>query len=158
MLPDAAYQAESTEIDISSLVDGVGGVSHVSDASVSIGFGVVVINAGGIEESGSAAFDKETVPTYPPTWSLPPMSESATPPIIDTLGAYDIWLCFTHPVLTFGCEIQPVDDQAPRMFTARFYSGQTIAGTISENISGWSASFLTPSAIPLTSCKPCCNI
>ena len=118
-LPDAAYQASTTLIGLASISDGTP-LGSITDGTQTVTFDTILT--------------KETVGAYWSTWSSPPFSESSAPPILVSGGA-SLALSLALPSSIFGFELEP-DPFGPHDFTADFYSGATLVGSIAQTVDG----------------------
>lgn len=118
--PNEEYLNSTKKIDISTLVNG----SHYS--SITDGFQTI---------NFSPSVTKLTVPSGWATWSAPPFSESATPPVLYSNGSFSLTLNLNRPSCIFGFELEP-NPFANISFTVKFYSDQTLVGTITKVING----------------------
>jgi hypothetical protein len=127
--PTPAYQAQTTLIPITA-----------PDFTV-----VSSVTGGGLTVSFSQMMQARTVTPGDPsnwdTWSVPPNSENATPRILFTGPAgmnqtqTSVTLSFSHPVSTFGVEMQPNNFDIYSL-TADFYNGVTLLGSITRLVDG----------------------
>ncbi|MFZ0935515.1 MAG: hypothetical protein ACLP6W_07640 [Bryobacteraceae bacterium] len=89
----------------------------------------------------STALRAATVPTSWETWGSPPYTESSTPRVLTDFGATSLTLTLSVPSHTFGFEVEP-DAFITAPFTASFYSGGTLLGSVSINVNGHAGALL----------------
>ncbi len=119
-LPDAKYQGATTKIDISSLPD-FSTVSSITNGVQTVTF--------------STPMNKRTVPDSWATWSSPPFSEDSTPAILFSDGQLSLTIKLSVPSCIFGFELEPNPFRVVP-YTVDFYSGTTLVGSISMDVSG----------------------
>jgi hypothetical protein len=117
--PDAAYQAATTLIDISSIPEN-SSVSSVTDGSLTVNFNNSIV--------------RRQVPGNWATWSSPPASESSTPPVLFSTPT-SLELVFSKPVSAFGFELEPTSF-ASYPVSAQFFSGAILSGSVNLNVVG----------------------
>jgi hypothetical protein len=113
-------------IDNTTLVDLSGVADFTTHTAVSQGTQTI---------SFSITLEKRSVPSSWGTWADPPFVEPGTPHILFTQGAQQLELTLSEPATMFGFELGP-NPFAFHDFTASFYSGGELVGTVSRNISG----------------------
>jgi hypothetical protein len=118
--PTQDYIDNTTVVDLSGVADFTTH-TEVSQGSQTIGFSVTL--------------EKRSVPASWGTWADPPFVEPGTPHILFTQGAQELELTLSEPATIFGFELGP-NPFAFHDFTAEFYSGGELVGTVSRNISG----------------------
>lgn len=134
--PNAQYLAATTKIDISSIPDFTD-VNSITDGIETVTLAVTA--------------NKRSVPNGGwSTWSSPPQSESATPPVLFTPVSSNI-LTLSLPALTFGFELQPNNLAGSFTFTAQFFSGNILVGSITRDVAGTAGALLFAG----TTCGPC---
>lgn len=93
---------------------------------------------------------KQTVPTGSwPSWSSPPQSESATPPVLFTHAGTQI-LNLSVPASVFGFELESNNLNA-FTFSVDFFSGNTLVGSITRDVNGVAGALLFAGR----TCGPC---
>jgi len=117
--PEGTY-LETNLIDISGIADFTN-LTSVSDPPQTVTFSVTM--------------NKRSVPDSWGTWGSPPFTEGAFPHILFTGGAQTIEMTLAVPSAVFGFELNP-NPFALHTFTADFYSGGTLVGSITREISG----------------------
>ncbi|MGB9458131.1 MAG: hypothetical protein WCB12_18920 [Bryobacteraceae bacterium] len=123
--PIPAYTGSTTVIPI-TVTDGTS-VPSLTDGTQTITF--------------STALHAATVPTSWQTWGSPPYTESSTPRVLTDFGATSLTLTLSVPAHTLGFEIES-DAFAIVPFTANFYSGGTLLGTVSITVNGHAGALL----------------
>jgi hypothetical protein len=118
--PDADYLSATTKIDIASLPE--------FSIHTSVTDGVQTV-------SFSTPMERRQVPDSWATWSSPPESESATPPVLFTLFQNSLTLELARPASIFGFELEP-NAFAEFSFTADFFSGAELVGSITRTVAG----------------------
>jgi hypothetical protein len=113
-------------VDGTNLID----LSGVADLTIhtSVSDGTQTVNF-------SIPMQKRSVPNTWGTWAVPPFVEPGTPHILFTQGAQTLTMTLAVPSTIFGFELGP-NPFAFHTFTAEFYSGATLVGTIQRQISG----------------------
>lgn len=119
-LPDEEYQASTTRIDISGLVD-FNNYTSITDGIQTVTF--------------SSPLNKRTVPSSWQTWSSPPFSEDSTPDVLFNDGNFSLTITLSVPSCTFGFELEP-EPFAIFPYTVSFYSGTTLVGSIFMDVNG----------------------
>lgn len=117
--PDAAYLAGTTLISITD--PDITQLNSITDGTLTVNF--------------SAPVEVRTVPGSWSTWSSPPFSETSTPRVLWTQSRNLIALSFSSVVQTFGFEAEP-NDFSVNPFTADFYNGASLVGSINLNVDG----------------------
>lgn len=118
--PDAAYLSTTNKIDISSLAEFSTHTS-VSDGLQTISF--------------STTMEKRQVPGSWLTWSSPPEAESATPPVLYTMGVNSLTLTLSRPASVVGFELETASFDV-FTFTVDLYSGAQLVGSVVQDIEG----------------------
>jgi len=117
MSPDAAYTSSTTRIDITG--QDLSQATSLSDAALTATF---------------AASTIRTVGSTWASWSSPPDSESAMPRILHHAGG-SLTFSFSHALDVFGIEAEG-DELGIHPFTATFYNGADMVGSLSRSIDG----------------------
>lgn len=117
--PDAAYLAATTLIPVTD--PDFTALNSITDGVLTVNF--------------SAPVEARTVPGSWSTWSSPPFSETSTPRTLWTQSRNLIALNFSSVVQTFGFEAEP-NAFVINPFTADFYNGATLVGSIVQNVDG----------------------
>jgi hypothetical protein len=138
--PDATYQSTTTLIDISGIASDTA-VNSLTDGSIVV--------------SLSSTLTKGQVPTDWGSWSSPPNSQSSTPAVLyrEPLKTLNVFL--SKPSVTFGFELEP-SIFGTYTFSAHFYSGLALVGSISQAIQGYAGARLfaaSDSSNPFTSVR-----
>jgi hypothetical protein len=118
--PDGAYVDATDLIDLSGVADFTTHTS-ISDGTQTVSFSVTL--------------EKRSVPGSWGTWADPPFVEPGTPHILFTQGAQTLELTLSVPSTIFGFELGP-NPFAFHDFTAEYYSGAELIGTLTREISG----------------------
>lgn len=135
--PNAQYLASTTKIDISSIPNFTD-VNSITDGVETVTLAITA--------------NKRTVPNGGwQTWSSPPQSESATPPVLFTITSSSNVLTLSRPALTFGFELEPNNMNGSFIFTAQFFSGNILIGSITRDVAGNAGALLFAG----TTCGPC---
>lgn len=125
--PNSDYLNSTKKINISGLVN------KTLYPSITDGFQTVTF---------SQSVKKLIVPNCGwPTWSAPPFSESATPPVLNSNCSFSLTLNLSKPSCIFGFELEP-NPFADICFTIQFFSGQTLIGAITKVINGYAGARL----------------
>jgi hypothetical protein len=124
-LPDSGYTSSTTLIDITGLTNG-SSYTSVTDGSQTVSF--------------SSALGKAIVPSSWDTWNSPPDAETSTPAVLIQYGD-SLTLDLSVPSVVFGLELEP-NIKLVFPFSAKFYSGATLAGSIDLSPDGDSGSLL----------------
>ena len=116
------YVTETTKIDITGIAEFTS-LTSITDGTMTVTF--------------STTMERLQVGSSWSTWGSPPDTESATPPVLFSLGATTVNMDLSQPVQTFGFEAEP-DPFADEDFTVDFklFSGPTLVGTVSRTING----------------------
>jgi hypothetical protein len=118
--PDAAYIAATDVIDISGIADFTN-LTSITDGTQTVSFDLTM--------------NKRSVPASWGTWGSPPFTEGNTPHILYTQGADALEMTLSVPSGIFGFELNP-NPFAVHTYTAQFYSGAELVGSITRDISG----------------------
>jgi uncharacterized lipoprotein YbaY len=118
--PGVPYLSASQLIDISGVEDFTT-LTSISDPAQTVGFDVTM--------------QKRSVPASWSTWGSPPFTEGAFPHILWTQGAQAVTLTLSQPVSVIGFELGP-NPFSLESFTARYFSGGTLVGSITREIHG----------------------
>jgi uncharacterized repeat protein (TIGR01451 family) len=118
--PDAAYTGGT--VNLAGSIPGDGAfVGAVTDGTETVTF--------------SSSVGTGTVPASWSTWNSPPATESATPRVLEAIGANSLTLTLSDPASTFGIELEPASFGVSN-FTADFYEGATLVGSIAQGVEG----------------------
>jgi PKD repeat protein len=133
-LPDAAYLASTTKIDISGLPYGSNHTA-ITDGTLTVSFSAPMQKRG-------------PVPTGWNTWSSPPYSESPNPHVLWTQGASSLTMTLSQPVTTFGFELEP-NPYTTVTYNVQFIlmSGGTVIGTITIPVNGYGGARLFAASV-----------
>jgi hypothetical protein len=122
--PVAKYTSKSCDIDLSAIAD-------LTDLNSVKGCGTTV--------TLSTTFNKRSVPGSWGTWGSPPDTESATPNLLYSNGAFSATVDFGKKVKTGGFEVEPNPFEV-HSFTVEFHKGANgtgaIVGTITRDVDG----------------------
>jgi hypothetical protein len=113
-------------VDNTNLIDISGAADFTIHTSVTDGIQTV---------NFSIPLEKRSVPFSWGTWAVPPFVEPGTPHILWTQGAQTLTMTLAVPSTTFGFELGP-NPFAFHTFTAEFFSGANLVGSITRQISG----------------------
>ena len=116
--PTAAYTSSTTLIPITQ-VDGTN-LNSISDGSLTVSF--------------SNTLQARTVPATWLTWGSPPDTETNTPRALYN-SVNTLTLTLSQSVVTFGVEAESASFSTLG-YTADFYNGATLVGSVSRNITG----------------------
>lgn len=134
--PTPSYLSLTKLIDITGIPE-FSSVNSITDGVQTIEF--------------SSLINKRQVPDSWATWSSPPDSESSTPPVLYTDGSTSLNMALSIPSKIFGFELEP-NPFASFDYTADFYSGSTLVGSISRTVAGsGGARLIAASDAPFTS-------
>lgn len=118
--PNAKYLAATQLIDIAGLPFG-SIHDKITDGKFSISF-------------SAPAEKRGPVPLGWATWSSPPFSETPNPDVL-VFSTNSLTMTLSEPVRTFGFELEPASFTT-FTYTADFYFGNELVGSISRNING----------------------
>src|SRR4051794_15051744 len=118
--PDQDYLSKTINIDIGSLPE-FSTTTSVSNGQQTVSFDIPMERLQ-VTESWS-------------TWSSPPESESATPPVLFTQYQNSLTLRLAQSASIVGFELEP-DAFGPFTFTADFFSGTQLVGSVSRTVDG----------------------
>jgi hypothetical protein len=124
-LPDATYLSETTKIPL---------VGPDFTFVTSITDGTLTANL-------SNPCMLTTVPGSWHNWSSPPLSESATPRVLNTFDKLSLEMDFSSPVKIFGAEMEG-NAYGTWGMDAFFYDGATLVGSISRDVTTPSGALL----------------
>lgn len=124
--PDQAYQDSTKKIDITGIPEFTM-VPSITDGTQTVTFFDLNMQP--------VSMIKYTVPISWATWSSPPDSESATPPVLYSNGLDSITMTLSKPVCTFGFELEP-NLRMIFSYTVEFYSGTDLVGSITQDVNG----------------------
>ena len=119
--PTASYISSTQLIDISSIAEGEYPISSITDGIQTVGF--------------SSDVEKRTVGVTWTTWGSPPATESSTPSVLYSDSASQL-LTLSLPSAIFGFELEPADVTDVFSYTANFYSGTSLVGSITQSVDG----------------------
>ena len=119
--PSLLYTTATTKIDFSGIGD-FSDLSSITDGLQTVSF--------------STTMQKRTVPGSWATWSSPPDSETATPPVLWTKGATSVEMLLSTPSKIFGFEAEP-NPFGTYDIVADYYSGATLLGSIVRPVDGF---------------------
>lgn len=118
--PSSSYLSSTKLIDITGIPD-FSSIDSISDGVQTVEF--------------SSFVSKRQVPDSWLTWSSPPDSESSAPPVLYSNGLTSLSMALSIPSTIFGFELEP-NPFASFNYTADFYSGSTLVGSISRTLIG----------------------
>jgi len=118
--PASAYVQGTTKIDISTLTD-LSFHNSISDGVQTVGFLF-------------GALQRRTVPSTWGTWSSPPQSESATPPVLHGISTLFTALTFSQPAAVVGFEVEG-NTLGAHEFLVEFYDEDyTLLGIVRRTV------------------------